>query len=135
MDIIYYITNYIPQAHQCGWIWLREQFFSTSFHLLTNSDAWKIWKCHYFRNFTCFLCSIKYWAIFLLTEFDLTFQRWFVSFSNENNHNSDVKHHPSWLGYKEVFDLHRLKWPWTAFFYLFILLKNIRFAFLQEDFY
>ena len=43
------------------------------------------------------------WDIFLNPEFDLTFQKWFVSLSNKNGCKTDVKCWQTYLGDKENF--------------------------------
>ena len=44
------------------------------------------------------------------SEFNLTFEKWFVSFPNENNHIFYLKCCPPWLGNKKIFTLDCLKW-------------------------
>ena len=39
------------------------------------------------------------------TVIALTFQKLFVSFPKENNHQADIKYCPSWLGKEESFSL------------------------------
>ena len=41
--------------------------------------------------------SISRFAL-LFAGFSLTFQKWFVSFTNENNSKTDLEFHPQWLG-------------------------------------
>ena len=45
---------------------------------------------------------LTYWA-----GFNLTFQKEFVSFSNENNHKTDLKFCAPWLVHEENFEVHR----------------------------
>lgn len=43
--------------------------------------------------------------------FDLTFQKWLVSFTNEKNCKTNPKCCPPWLCQKTFFTLDRQKWP------------------------
>lgn len=63
---------------------------------------------HYYTFWNMYL--YKSWALCMVawvsnSEFDLTFQTWYVSLPNKNEHKIDIKFCPHWLGYKENFSL------------------------------
>ena len=41
----------------------------------------------------------------IIQGFDLTFQKWFVSFSIKYNYKTDLKRHPQWLSNGEKFSI------------------------------
>ena len=44
----------------------------------------------------------------LITGFDLTFKKWFLSFPNKNNHKTDHKFCTPWLVDEENFEIHQI---------------------------
>ena len=57
--------------------------------------------------------------------FDLTFQKWFVSFPSENNYKTDLKCCPPWLRDNEMFHSRSPKTVFNGISYLFILWNNL----------
>ena len=99
---------------------------------------------HIFETWSMYLYLLRYIQQYLLLQlmilsdlkyiegFDLTFQKWFVIFPNENNHKTNLKCRPPWLVDEEKFSV---RIAWNSFKQHFLyritseLLNNIRFIY------
>ena len=83
-----------------------------------------------------FLIVALAWNWDNITGFDLTFQKWFVIFPNENKRKTDVKCCPPWLSWKRKFatldytnSLKRhfltfFSWGWVTYRFLYAIRHN-----------
>ena len=74
------------------------------------------------------------YLIHLLAGLDLTFQKWFLSFANENKRKTNVKCWPPWLDYEEYFSRQHPKTALNDIYFIF-LLKTSDLCLILEDVY
>ena len=61
-----------------------------------------------YENVHISLILILTYMVLLSSGFDLTFQKWFVSFPNENNRKTDLKFCAPWISDEENFEIHQI---------------------------